>query len=597
MVFFACFVLFDSNLVKGDNVFYGLEIYNIQSSNKYLAIEYNKNINGNYYHYISLYDYEKEELLDIYNEQEELINDHMYFPSISNDGRFLVFTSRANNIVNESIPTCYDIYDGINKICNSVYIYDTVNKKFSIVKSNGSMLNGDSYVAKISGNGNYVVFESIAHNLINGSQNCEDLNGINACINIYKYNFLNDSIELISTNFDGNGGNRNSVSPSIDYEGRYVVYQSNSNNIIRLSSEYNYCYNTYKEESEPCTNIYLVDTLKGNTNLISRGDKYVLNNHNINPIISQNGLFVTYESYATNIFPTINHKKHIILYDINKNTNTLISVSDNHLNNRDNHIEDISYDGKYILYRTTSTNLNSHNNIMKLYICNVSSFKTSAISNNSYDILYGIIEGNNIYYYDDANNIEMTKIDSQSPKIAENQNIYVLKNKLSEIFDKVNVTDNLSGTDKLQIYLMENPITGTGTYCVTVIAIDEFGNRSSNVITINVLDEDLEGPVFNKVSYINVLRGSDELNLSDYISAEDKIDGIVRIFIVDDGGLNLDKSGSYTIKLKATDNSNNSEYTDLIVVVYDNYNFSFFYEILLVLTLLFGLIFLLIKVK
>ena len=472
-----------------------------------------------------------------------------------------------------------------------------MQEKFFIVKYNGNMLNGDSYVAKISGNGNYIVFESIASNLINANHDCSDLNGIKMCINIYKYNFLNDNIQLISSGLDGSGSNRNSISPTIDYEGRYVTYQSNSSNIVQMSSEYNYCINTYTNLTEPCTNIYLIDTLKQTTRVISKGINYVLNNHSINATISQNGMFVAYESYATNIFETVNYKKHIILYDLNENINKLITVSNNVLNNRDNHLESISYDGKYVLYRTTSTNLSDNQNVMELYICNTTNFKTSIIAKNYHDVLLGVVQNNNVYFYNDEMIVSQNMADIQPPQISKNQSVYILKSDLVNVINKINVIDNLSDKNNIKIYLDKSLIIGEGIYNIDVTAIDEFGNRSSSKVLINVLEEDLEGPIFNNVSNIKILKGSSELNLYNYISAVDKIDGDVRIFVIDDGGLNLDKIGSYTIKLKATDNSNNSEYADILVTVYDNYNFSFFYEILITLTLLLGLIFLLIKVK
>ena len=457
MIIFTYFVVFDHNLINANNIIEGLEIYNMQSSDKYLVIEYKKNINDKFYHYVSLYDSEKAKLIDIYNDDGELINDNMYFPSISKDGRYVVFTSRASNIIPETMLKCYDVYEGVNKICNNVYIYDTLHKKFFIVKYNGNMLNGDSYVAKISGNGNYIVFESIASNLINANHDCSDLNGIKMCINIYKYNFLNDNIQLISTGLDGSGSNRNSISPTIDYEGRYVTYQSNSSNIVQMSSEYNYCINTYTSLSEPCTNIYLVDTLKLTTKIISKGVDYVLNSHSINAIISLNGMFVAYESYATNIFETVNYKKHIILYDLNKNINKLITVSNNVLNNRDNHRESISYDGKYILYRTASTNLNDNQNIMEIYVCNTTNFKTSIIVKNYHDVLLGTMQNNNVYFYNDDMIVSENMADIQPPQILENQSIYVLKSDFINVNNKISVIDNLSDKSNIQILDLLNP--------------------------------------------------------------------------------------------------------------------------------------------
>lgn len=597
-IFFLSLVLFfNFDIISANNIFHDLEVYNIDSSDKYLAIEYKKNINGNSFHYILLYNMVTREITDIYNNDNFLINDNLYFPSLSKDSKYLVFTSRATNIVSDELLTCYDIYDGETKVCNSIYIYDIEYKTFSIVKSSSNMIDGDCYVAKISGNGKYIAFESISTNFLNPTNNCSDLNGISNCINVFKYDIMNETIQLISTNDTISGGNRNSVSPSIDYEGRFISYQTNSSNIIDISKEFNHCYNMYNNILEVCTNIYLFDSYNESTTIISKSDEYILNNHSMNPIISENGLFVVYETYATNLVEEFNYKKHIVIYDAIKNVNSLITIFDGILNNRDNYIQDISCDGKYVLYSTNSTNLDNLQNFKQLYVFNTSNSKVSVVKEKNANILFGIIKNDNVYFYDDSMNLFESSIDNQSPKILENQVIYILKDNLQNIIDKINITDNLSDRDTIEIYINMEGISKTGSYDVNIMAKDEFGNTSNAIVTVNVFEEDLEGPIFINVSKIKILKGSSELNLSNYITAEDKIDGNVRVFIIDDGGLNLNKTGSYILKLKATDNSYNSEYIEISVLVYDNYNFSHFYEIIIIFTILLGLIFLLIKVK
>ena len=68
-------------------------------------------------------------------------------------------------------------------------------------------------------------------------------------------------------------------------------------------------------------------------------------------------------------------------------------------------------------------------------------------------------------------------------------------------------------------------------------------------------------------------------NLFLYINAEDKIDGDVRVYIVDDGNLDLNVTGTYNLKLMCKDTSDNVTYKKIKVIVYENYNFKYFYEI------------------
>lgn len=574
------------------------DISNIATSDRYVAIEYKKNINNRYIHYISLYDIENGTLNDILNYNNEIINNDMYFPSISKDGRYVVFTSRADNIISENIAKCYDMSDGVIKNCSNIYIYDTYLMTFSIVKEGKVMLNGDSFIAKISGNGKSVVFETTASNLLNISDyDCHHLNGVKNCINIYKYDLYSESLSLVSTNDDNKGSNRNSVSPSIDYEGRRITYQSNATNILNLPAKYNRCIDSYTNLMIPCINIYLFDTIDNETKVVSQGTDYILDNHCGNSLISQNGKFVAYETYSTNLHSFANYKKHIIIYNITTKENTLVTISNNVLNNRDSHLEDISYDGKYILYRTDSTNLDGGQNLMKMYVKNVINSKTSLVLENEEDILFASVNNLDIYFYDDNFDLIKQKIDTIPPCISEKQIIYILIGEQYNINHKIDVIDNLTSKENLKIHCDTSMISHEGTYTTELVVTDEFGNESYEKIIINVIEKDLEPPIFNGEKVIRVLKGSNELNLLGYISAVDKIDGNVKIYIVDDGGLSLDHIGNYTLKVKAIDIANNVSYTEISVIVYDNYNFTYIYEILVVIIVLGAVIFLLIKVK
>ena len=82
-----------------------------------------------------------------------------------------------------------------------------------------------------------------------------------------------------------------------------------------------------------------------------------------------------------------------------------------------------------------------------------------------------------------------------------------------------------------------------------------------------------------------------------YLEAKDKIDGNTRIYIVDDGYLDLSVSGIYKLKLMSQDQANNVSYKDINVIVYEEYNFTYFYEILIIIGLIVVIIFSIIKVK
>ena len=132
---------------------------------------------------------------------------------------------------------------------------------------------------------------------------------------------------------------------------------------------------------------------------------------------------------------------------------------------------------------------------------------------------------------------------------------------------------------------------------IEISARDEFGNVSNEKVNFIVIEEDNEGPIFNLNKEIKILKGSNTLNLSNYIDVIDKVDGKTKIYIIDDGNINLNVVGSYKLKLMSKDNSNNITYYEIEACVYENYDFKYYYEIILLLGVLVVIIFSIIKVK
>ncbi len=83
-------------------------------------------------------------------------------PSISPDGRFVAFTSRATNLVPSDNNGAWD-----------VFLHDRVTQQLEriSVNANGIESNGDSYLLSLSRDAVEVVFHSIASNLVPGDSN------------------------------------------------------------------------------------------------------------------------------------------------------------------------------------------------------------------------------------------------------------------------------------------------------------------------------------------------------------------------------------------------------------------------------------------
>lgn len=589
IVIFICIfvlnVLFSFCFIKANEILKIQNIINIDANDNYMVYE---NVNDYGIHVISIYDIEKNELFDVENNFGESINDNLYFPSISKKSNYLVYTSRATNITDDNINKCLDISDNVLKYCSNIYLYDIKNKNSILIKLNNEYFDGDNYIGKISSDGNNVVFESISTNLINGDFKS---------INIYKYNIDTKKIILITKGNNFSGGNFNSINPSVSYDGRYVAFQSSSTNLVQEVNYNSSCIKYSSSVNETCSNVYVADTFNDSIKLITKKGNLSFNDNSGNAYINDEGDYVYYETYSNSLY--LSNRSQIYSYSFNNDSTNIITKKNNTINNRDNFIQSISFSGKYIIYTTKSTNIETSNNLNNLYVYNTLSNKTSNIvKDNNVDIKMAAINEFNIFFYDDNNCLEIVKIDNDNPVIESNQTVYLVKENLKNIKNKIKITDNLSSIDNIDVYIKNlNVLLNVGNYVLEVSARDEFGNVTNEKVNFVVLEEDNEGPIFNLNKEIRILKGSNTLNLSNYLEAIDKVDGKTKIYIIDDGKINLNVEGNYKLKLMSKDNSNNVSYYEIAVCVYENYNFKYYYEIVLLLAVLFVIIFSIIKVK
>ena len=84
-------------------------------------------------------------------------NSDSYQPSISADGRYIAFTSYADNLI-----------EGDHSYYSDIFVYDMnsgMTTRVSVAHDGGDA-DGNSFAPSISADGRYVAFVSYAHNLI-----------------------------------------------------------------------------------------------------------------------------------------------------------------------------------------------------------------------------------------------------------------------------------------------------------------------------------------------------------------------------------------------------------------------------------------------
>lgn len=178
----------------------------------------------------------------------EEANGDCYEPSISADGRYVTFSSFADNLVS-----------GDNNQMSDIFIHDrlldTTNR--ISVSSNGSETDYDSYSSSISPDGTHVTFASRAANLVSGDTN--------NCADIFVRDLISGITKRISISYNGEESNGESYNygdrftnsafkPSLNNNGSLVAFSSYATNIVPFddngySDVFLYC---------PVTNFYTV---------------------------------------------------------------------------------------------------------------------------------------------------------------------------------------------------------------------------------------------------------------------------------------------------------------------------------------------------
>ncbi|MCB0000767.1 MAG: hypothetical protein KDE56_33615, partial [Anaerolineales bacterium] len=136
-------------------------------------------------------------------------------PSMSSDGHFVAFGSDASNLVS-----------GDTNGQTDVFVKDLQTSTISrvSVSSSGKQGNGDSYYARISGNGRFVAFFSAASNLVSGDTN--------DAWDIFVHDRQTGTTSRVSVDSSGNEGNNFSSLFSISNDGRFVAFASSASNLV-----------------------------------------------------------------------------------------------------------------------------------------------------------------------------------------------------------------------------------------------------------------------------------------------------------------------------------------------------------------------------
>ena len=194
-------------------------------------------------------------------------------PSISADGRFVVFESQASNLVPVDTNGVEDIF---------VHDRQTHTTERLSLSTQGVQGNHHSQFPSISADGRFVVFQSFANNLAPNDTNTYGSD-------IFLRDRQTGTTEMISHSLSGTSGNDGSSQASISDDGRWVAFSSVATNLVA-------------NDTNGRADIFLLDRQSGQIERasISTGGAQA-NGASSRPRLAANGSAVVFDSAARNL--------------------------------------------------------------------------------------------------------------------------------------------------------------------------------------------------------------------------------------------------------------------------------------------------------
>ncbi len=243
-------------------------------------------------------------------------------PSISGDGRFVVFQSLAGRLAPDDKPAPYDIFvhdtwngttrraaDGNSAAPDisqdgrviayssisakqiagdanrrsDVFAYDVSTEQARIVSVNstGEQANDDSFLPSLSADGRFVTYHSLASNLEGG-----DTNGKN---DVFVHDRAKGTTRRISVSATGEQGNGESTDASISGDGRFVAFTSSASNLV-------------DGDTNGVPDVFVRDLVTGAVRCVSRnGSGVPANDDSGGASITPDGAWIAFHSRASDL--------------------------------------------------------------------------------------------------------------------------------------------------------------------------------------------------------------------------------------------------------------------------------------------------------
>jgi hypothetical protein len=252
-------------------------------------------------------------------------------PGINGDGHLVAFSSRATNLVAEDTGGT-----------ENVYVYDLQQNAIELISRGiDGPPNGASTLPKLSADGRYVVFQSIATNLIPNDSNGRS--------KIFIFDRTAGQMTLVSVGFDGSPVNGNSITANISEDGHAVAFASRATNLVATPATTGTFEQIFVTQWQtPSTQLASVSSAGQPGNAIS-----------FLPDLNRDGTQVAFKSEAFNLVPNdTNGWPDVFVRDSTTGITQRVSVDS--FGNQANGLSGgpgISADGRFVAFPSFASNL------------------------------------------------------------------------------------------------------------------------------------------------------------------------------------------------------------------------------------------------
>ena len=251
-------------------------------------------------------------------------------PSVSSDGRYLAFHSAATNLVPDDTNEIPDVF---------VRDHQTGTTERVSVSTAGEEADGESYDPRISDNGQFVVFESFASNLVDDDTN--------SAPDIFVHDRTTGTTERVSVDSDGDETTDGASQPAISGDGLVVGFISTEPDLV-------------EGDTNGTFDVFVHDRTSGSTERLSVATGATeADSGSFGPRLNGDGEVVSFVSFATNLVSNDdNDLVDVFVRDRSASTTERVSVGDGEEEADGGSTGGgLSGDGRFVVFSSGATNL------------------------------------------------------------------------------------------------------------------------------------------------------------------------------------------------------------------------------------------------